>query len=145
MGKLQITKGDYKVREADKNNWANVSINDDTVFTVYATHCIDIDNDISRDLEATNISKIAADSLNTYQQCETLPSELLRQNREMKEAVKKILKKATIQHTTIRDLLMHPETTDENQINKLQAMDRILNNFKCDLADCLTSCNKGNK
>lgn len=70
-------------------------------------------------------------------------SELLRQNSEMKEAVKEILNKATIQHTTIRDLLMHPETTDENQINKLQAMDRVLNNFKCDLADCLTSCNKG--
>lgn len=69
--------------------------------------------------------------------------ELLRRNMEMKEAVKEILNKATIQHTTIRDLLMHPETTDENQINKLQAMDRVLNNFKCDLADCLTSCNKG--
>lgn len=66
--------------------------------------------------ENIDLGNIICDAGNTYQQCETLPSELLRQNREMKEALERIKKL-----TNLDD--------DKTVVNIC--------------VDCLTSCNKG--
>ena len=104
--KLNITKGDYIPREADKDNWACISLESNTVLTCYATHMMHLEI-TEKDNEASNIVLLAADALNTYQAANILPSDLLQQRNE---AVR-ILKRVIHSNENINDLY--------NEINEL--------------------------
>lgn len=131
MEKLQITKGEYKSEIADDDTFAQVSHRDYTVLTVQGTH------NHNDEKEHNDITLLCADALNTYQQCETLPSELLRQNRETKEALQIAL-------TEIRSmklfLMAHPDHTKDSEFwdrtDGAEEVEKVI-------IDCLTSCNKG--
>lgn len=106
MEKLNIPKGEYTHSEQKNNFCAQVWFpNGDEVITV---------NHLSEVAVSNNVAIICEDSLNTYQQCETLPSELLRQRDILLSAFEEIneegnsLTLSIIENTLIK--LMTSET-----------------------------------
>lgn len=81
--KLDITIGDYFATKATQSEYACVSLIEDNVLSVNGQHCYG-----NRDAETSDIAILCADSLNTYQACELLPSELLQQRNELIALVK---------------------------------------------------------
>lgn len=87
MEKLQITKGEYMYQKDSSLEYPRVLLGDAPVMIIDAEFQDDNGN-------CDDIVLLASDALNTYQQCETLPSELLRQNQEMREVLELIKSKA---------------------------------------------------
>lgn len=84
MEKLQIPQGEYSVKPATETDCAQIVINHKMMVMIMP---LDTIND---EIES-NMATVCSDALNTYQKHETLPSELLRQNQEMMEAIKTAL------------------------------------------------------
>lgn len=130
MEKLQITKGQYSVKPATRTDCASIVINHQMMVMIMP---LDTIND---EIE-TNTASVCSDALNTYQQFETLPSELLRQNREMKEALENTLKE-------LLKLIDHCENEhfldfDDESIEGVADCNKVMKQAR----NCLTSCNKG--
>lgn len=91
MEKLQITKGEWQIENKSANGIVQredaiaITVNDNFTWDVCC-----IWNDIEQGMAEAN-AMLIIDAANTYQKFETLPSELLRQNREMREALKKLI------------------------------------------------------
>lgn len=82
MKKLDINKGVYKAESKDQGwSYDTVFIEDSPQVRVSPTYF---------EHQSFELAKLIEDAANTYQDCETLPSELLRQNEAMKKAIEEM-------------------------------------------------------
>lgn len=137
MEKLQITKGEWTFEESDYSNGLKSQRTIDIgCKSVEEFSTIWTGNDRASD-EDLLIAKIICDAGNTYQQCEELPSELLRQNREMKEALENTLDELYRlgEHCADQKFI----DFEDESIDGVNSYNRIMKQGR----ECLTSCNKG--
>lgn len=132
MNKLNITTGDYKLKEATNKDCAGVTLGNKNIIIVTSRYSI-------TDVEETNIATISCDSLNTYQKASVLPSELLRQRDELIKGVKEIETKSFIQRKVFYDLLIKEDTKNPEEIENLKEILRFIDSLKHDAIELLKS------